>query len=90
MFKKRMNKKLLIIFTASILIFIAGYGKIAYAAAGNGSNTLSADRENRIFDPFMLDTYVLTTENGVVVSRPPIRINTRPTVRSFFRPALVF
>ena len=88
MVKKRLNKKILMIFMLSILIFLTGYSKITYAA-GSGSTAQSGDEENRLFDPFTLTSIGLTLEDGTVVSRPPIRINTRPTVRSYFRPTLI-
>lgn len=92
----QMNKfkfKILII-TLTVAV-IAGFGTITYAASGN-TGTLLQD-ERGLFDPFTLDTIMVsvstegTSDAAVasVVTRPPIRIPIRPVLRSFFRPPLV-
>jgi len=89
MVKKRNSKKLIFILGLSILIFITGYSRITLAA-GNSSYTQSSDSEQRLLDPFTLNTFFVITGSETAVSRPPIRITVRPTVRSYFRPELVF
>ena len=91
MVENRVTKKTLkyIVLMSLTLIIIIGYSSGVVYAAGNGSNSQIEDDEiMSMFDPFMLNTISLTTDN-VVLSRPPIRINCRPVVRSYFRPPLV-
>lgn len=85
---KKNKKYLYVILILSVLVVIAGYSSVVYAASGTGSTT-QIQNDRGIFDPFSLSIVLLTSEDGTV-SRPPIRITTRPPLRSYFRPPFVF
>ena len=89
----RCNCKLIMLMTLMLLV-MAGYSTVVYAASGANQNTQLQD-ERGIFDPFTLNTFIVVRESNVNVTlasedgRPPIRIPTRPALRSYFRPSLV-
>jgi hypothetical protein len=85
--KKKVLYIIIILITFTV---IAGYGSIVYAAPDNSLN-VQARNEISLLDPFLLNTIVLTTQDGSneVVSRPAVRITYRPPYRSYFRPPLV-
>jgi flagellar basal body-associated protein FliL len=96
MFKKSIKKKILkfTILISLVLIVTGGLSGIVFAASGtaNSSQSQSSDKaELQMFDPFTLNI-ILTTgdDSGGSISRPSIRITTRPLMRSYFRPPLVF
>ena len=84
------TKRLKIIVMLFVLMFLvlACYTSVTYAASE--SNAQQRGNEG-ILDPFSLNVIMGSTGNGSsdLVSRPPIRISTRPVVRSYFRPPVV-
>ena len=85
--RKKNKRIMLVVIGLLTLIFVTGYSSVIYAASGTNSKAQINDRG--ILDPFSLSTIVLTSDDETV-SRPPIRITTRPVLRSYFRPPLVF
>ncbi|MBN1182663.1 MAG: hypothetical protein JXB49_10275 [Bacteroidales bacterium] len=85
---KKNKKILLAILMFFAFIAVAGYTGAVYAASSNGSTGQDQNAGREILDPFSLNFVFLSTQDEC--ERPPIRITTRPELRSYYRPPLVF
>ena len=82
------KKKLKMIFLLLLsLLIVAGYSRVVYAASGSESSDQIEEERNTLLDPFSL-TIILLEESDEIDSRSPIRISSRPELRSYFRPPL--